>query len=133
MRRLQADQDQQRVLGSQSSDGDALIEEPSSTPVFAFGKSEEDKSSKRRLERQIRKRFGPLQKDPTGNYTKITEHKYSTADFKISPRKLQDLASQIGAGKLVEGKRIGTTVNEAILQMQFSDKEQLEGSNLLWL
>lgn len=122
MRKLQADQDQQRILGSVSSDGEALIDDVSTTPVFYQAKSEELRLNNRRLQRQIRKRFGPLEKDSEGSYNLIKEHKYSTSDFKISPRKLGMLASQIGSGKLVDGKRIGMPVDEAILQMQFSDK-----------
>jgi len=41
-----------------------------------------------------------------------TEHKYSTGEFKISPRKLNMLSRQIA----------GKPVDVAILQMQFSDK-----------
>ncbi|KAG8860562.1 hypothetical protein FRB96_003816 [Tulasnella sp. 330] len=48
-----------------------------------------------------------------GKLKKIhTEHKYSTGEFKISPRKLNDLSRQIA----------GKPVDVAILQMQFSDK-----------
>jgi large subunit ribosomal protein L22 len=41
-----------------------------------------------------------------------TEHKYSTANFKISPRKLNALGRQISQ----------TPVQHALLQLQFSDK-----------
>lgn len=44
---------------------------------------------------------------------RILEHKYSTAYFRISHRKLQLLAHQIGEGK---------PIDYAILQMQFSQK-----------
>lgn len=44
---------------------------------------------------------------------KILEHKYSTAFFRISHRKLQLLADQIGGGK---------PIDYSILQMQFSEK-----------
>ncbi|PWN44868.1 ribosomal protein L22 [Ceraceosorus guamensis] len=44
---------------------------------------------------------------------KETQHKYSTAAFKISNRKLKMLADQIGSGK---------PLDFAILQMQFSKK-----------
>ncbi|KAJ9115775.1 hypothetical protein QFC24_006883 [Naganishia onofrii] len=44
------------------------------------------------------------------------EHKYSTARFKISPRKLNMLGRQIA----------GQPVNEAILQMEFSEKRASE-------
>lgn len=44
---------------------------------------------------------------------RVTEHKYSTARFRISPRKLKVLADQIGSGK---------PIDFAILQMQFSPK-----------
>lgn len=72
---------------------------------------------KNSLARLYRKRWGAPQKivDPTtGEVTeRITEHKYSTAKFRISPRKLQLLADQIGSGK---------PLDYAILQMQFSEK-----------
>jgi large subunit ribosomal protein L22 len=44
---------------------------------------------------------------------RILEHKYSTAYFRISHRKLQLLADQIGGGK---------PIDYSILQMQFSQK-----------
>ena len=44
------------------------------------------------------------------------QHKYSTAKFKISPRKLNKLAHQIS----------GLPVGEAILQMKFSEKRASE-------
>ncbi|KAJ9097163.1 hypothetical protein QFC21_004832 [Naganishia friedmannii] len=44
------------------------------------------------------------------------EHKYSTARFKVSPRKLNMLGRQIA----------GQPVNEAILQMEFSEKRASE-------
>lgn len=69
------------------------------------------------LVRLHRKRWGAPQKvfDPkTGKTTeRVLEHKYSTAKFRISPRKLQMLADQIGGGK---------PVDYSILQMQFSQK-----------
>ncbi|CAG8526158.1 24980_t:CDS:2 [Cetraspora pellucida] len=43
---------------------------------------------------------------------KCTEHKYSTMNFRISPRKLRFLANQIA----------GKPINEAIKQMEFSHK-----------
>jgi hypothetical protein len=46
----------------------------------------------------------------------ILQHKYSTARFKISPRKLNMLGRQIA----------GQPVNEAILQMEFSEKRASE-------
>lgn len=69
------------------------------------------------LERLYRKRWGAPKNvlNPiTGKMEeRITEHKYSTANFRISPRKLQLLADQIGSGK---------PLDYAILQMQFSEK-----------
>lgn len=41
-----------------------------------------------------------------------SQHKYSTANFKISPRKLNDIGRQIS----------GKPIDYAILQMQFSEK-----------
>ncbi|KAI9637284.1 putative 50S ribosomal protein L22 [Dioszegia hungarica] len=43
---------------------------------------------------------------------KATQHRYSTAQHKISPRKLNDLSRQIS----------GLPIDEAIVQMQFSEK-----------
>ncbi|KAG8927727.1 hypothetical protein FRC03_011475 [Tulasnella sp. 419] len=59
-----------------------------------------------------------LEKSEEGTVTKLpggkkhTEHKYSTAMFKMSPRKLNMLGRQIS----------GKPIDHAILQMQFSDK-----------
>lgn len=41
-----------------------------------------------------------------------SQHRYSTAQHKISPRKLNDLSRQIS----------GLPIDEAIVQMQFSEK-----------
>ncbi|KAF7965817.1 hypothetical protein HWV62_41729 [Athelia sp. TMB] len=49
---------------------------------------------------------------PVGPKKKHTEHKYSTANFKISHRKLNDIGRQIS----------GKPIDYAILQMQFSEK-----------
>jgi ribosomal protein L22 len=46
----------------------------------------------------------------------IHQHKYSTAKFKISPRKLNKIAHQIS----------GLPVGDAILQMKFSEKRASE-------
>lgn len=74
-------------------------------------------SPERALTRLHRKRWGRPQMlvdAMTGKVeAKVTEHKYSTANFRISPRKLQLLADQIGGGK---------PIDYAILQMQFSHK-----------
>lgn len=74
-------------------------------------------NEQRSLARLYRKRWGAPKEivDPvTGERsTRIEEHKYSTAAFRISPRKLQLLADQIGGGK---------PVDYSILQMQFSHK-----------
>lgn len=69
------------------------------------------------LARLYRKRWGRPQlilNPVTQRYEeRILEHKYSTAYFRISHRKLQLLADQIGGGK---------PIDYAILQMQFSQK-----------
>lgn len=69
------------------------------------------------LLRQQRKRWGrptTLIDSKTGeSKERVLEHKYSTANFRISHRKLQLLADQIGGGK---------PIDYAILQMQFSQK-----------
>lgn len=69
------------------------------------------------LARLYRKRWGRPQlilNPVTNRYEeRILEHKYSTAYFRISHRKLQLLADQIGGGK---------PIDYSILQMQFSPK-----------
>jgi large subunit ribosomal protein L22 len=69
------------------------------------------------LARLHRKRYGRPQKvlnQETGEIQeRILEHKYSTAHFRISHRKLKLLADQIGGGK---------PIDYSILQMKFSEK-----------
>jgi large subunit ribosomal protein L22 len=69
------------------------------------------------LARLYRKRWGRPQlvfnAESERYEQKILEHKYSTAYFRISHRKLQLLADQIGGGK---------PIDYSILQMQFSQK-----------
>lgn len=70
--------------------------------------------SRKRLERKRWSRPAVVTDEGTGETRDLyTEHKYSTARFRISPRKLQMLAHQIGEGK---------PLDYAIVQMQFSHK-----------
>jgi large subunit ribosomal protein L22 len=96
-----------RALGKKTSEDKALEQ------MIEQTQPKEPKS----IERLYRKRWSAPQRivNPiTGEIEeRITEHKYSTANFRISPRKLQLLADQIGSGK---------PLDYAILQMQFSEK-----------
>ncbi|KAL5636620.1 hypothetical protein ACGC1H_000545 [Rhizoctonia solani] len=56
--------------------------------------------------------FDTVEEQASAPLKKHTEHKYSTAVFKISRRKLNLLANQIS----------GKPIDSAILQMEFSDK-----------
>ncbi|PWN47841.1 ribosomal protein L22 [Violaceomyces palustris] len=87
-----------------SPDGTPLFENPDEElPALKAQEEKAQRVSSKREARQMRKRWGAPGKE---------EHKYSTALFKISPRKLKLLADQIG----------GQPIDHAILQMQFSAK-----------
>lgn len=93
------------ALGAISSDGDALLEDAETqSGVLQTQRRDQQQELLKRQLRQARKRWGGLQSPE--------EHKYSTATFKIGPRKLQLLADQIS----------GKPIDLAILQMQFSAK-----------
>lgn len=112
------EEDRRRALALAAVDasGESLLKEGerdgSSSGEGGTGLGNDDRS-KRLIDRMIsrqqarseRKRWGGLR-------AKEPEHKYSTTDFKISPRKLQLLADQIN----------GKPIDHAILQMQFSSK-----------
>lgn len=74
-------------------------------------------SKEKSLQRLHRKRWSRPEKsvDTVSGQEQLTfsEHKSSTARFRISPKKLQLLADQIGGGK---------PLDYSILQMQFSQK-----------
>ncbi|PWZ01784.1 ribosomal protein L22 [Testicularia cyperi] len=95
-------------MGAVSPDGTPLFDDIDNLPVAQQAERKQQRISAKIEARQLRKRFNA--KDPiTGQ---AIEHKYSTAAFKISPRKLQLLANQIA----------GQPIDFAILQMQFSPK-----------
>ncbi|CDU23479.1 related to 50S ribosomal protein L22 [Sporisorium scitamineum] len=96
------------AMASVSPDGTPLFDDVESLPLSQQAQRKQQRISAKIAIRQQRKRFNA--KDPlTGE---ALEHKYSTAAFKISPRKLQMLANQIS----------GQPIDYAILQMQFSPK-----------
>ena len=96
------------AMASVSPDGTPLFDDVESLPLSQQAQRKQQRISAKIATRQLRKRFNA--KDPvTGE---ALEHKYSTAAFKISPRKLQLLANQIS----------GQPIDYAILQMQFSPK-----------
>lgn len=102
----------QRQLGYEVSYDEELDELNKPGGVVA---SQDTKAAKA-LARRARKRYSkPINYiDAQGVVQrKETQHKYSTAAFKISNRKLKMLADQIGSGK---------PLDFAILQMQFSNK-----------
>ncbi|KAL9934489.1 hypothetical protein V8E36_006945 [Tilletia maclaganii] len=107
-KRLEDDSKRASAYAATAADGSALIEEPESLDVFTTAQAEEARRRERQLRRQARKRWNA--RDPTTGAA--LEHKYSTAQFKISPRKLGKLASQIAA----------KPIDHAILQMEFSHK-----------
>ncbi|WFD36380.1 hypothetical protein MCUN1_003259 [Malassezia cuniculi] len=107
--RIREDDRRNAMLASQSSDGEALIDDTLDLPEFRGSESTEKAAAAKREKRLLRKRWGGL--DAPGGVEKA-EHKYSTAMFRISHRKLNLLARQIS------GKPIGF----AILQMEFSAK-----------
>ncbi|KAG0709627.1 ribosomal protein L22/L17 [Suillus ampliporus] len=63
-------------------------------------------------EKGVRPKTTSVESAPTVIKKKATEHKYSTANFKISHRKLNMIGRQIS----------GKPIDHAIVQMQFSEK-----------
>lgn len=106
--RLEYERRRDSAMASVSPDGTPLFDDVESLPISQQAERKQQRISAKIEARQLRKRFNA--KDPvTGE---ALEHKYSTAAFKISPRKLQMLANQIS----------GQPIDYAILQMQFSPK-----------
>lgn len=106
--RVQRDQRRDEMMAAQSSTGDALVDDVLSSPHARSDEVEARRTEAKRTKRLLRKRWGGLDE----NGVEKQEHKYSTAVFRISPRKLNLLANQI----------IGKPIDFAIVQMQFSAK-----------
>ncbi|WFD29430.1 hypothetical protein MSPP1_000439 [Malassezia sp. CBS 17886] len=109
MRSVTEDQRRDEMVAAQSSTGEALVDDVLDTPQYRNRDMEHRRAAEKKEARLLRKRWG-ARMGPGG--AAAAEHKYSTALFRISPRKLQLLASQIS----------GKPINFAILQMQFSAK-----------
>ena len=106
--RVQRDQRRDEMMAAQSSTGDALVDDVLSSPQARADEVEARRAEAKRTKRLLRKRWGGLDE----NGVEKQEQKYSTAVFRISPRKLNLLANQI----------IGKPIDFAIVQMQFSAK-----------
>lgn len=96
------------AMASFSPDGTPLFEDVDALPAAQQETYKQQRISAKIEARQARKRYNAT--DPVTGAA--LEHKYSTAMFKMSPRKLADLAHQIS----------GHPIDYAILQMQFSPK-----------
>lgn len=107
--RVRRDQRRDELMASQSSTGDMLIDDAMDAPEFRQEEVQRLASEEKRQKRLLRKRWGGTFE--LGDKEK-PEHKFSTAVFRISPRKLNLLANQIS----------GKPIDFAILQMQFSAK-----------
>lgn len=107
--RVRRDQRRDEMMASQSSTGDMLIDDAMDAPEFRREEVQRLASEEKRQKRLLRKRWGGTSE--LGG-TEKPEHKFSTAVFRISPRKLNLLANQIS----------GKPIDFAILQMQFSAK-----------
>lgn len=106
--KLDSERRRDSAMAAVSPDGMPLFDDVDSLPVSQQIERKQQRISAKIEARQLRKRWNA--KDPvTGE---ALEHKYSTAAFKISPRKLQMIANQIA----------GQPIDYAILQMQFSPK-----------
>ncbi|WFD02603.1 hypothetical protein MOBT1_001284 [Malassezia obtusa] len=106
--RVQRDRRRDEMMAAQTSTGDALVDDVLSTPQIRSEELEARRADEKRNKRLLRKRWGGLDE----NGVEKQEHKYSTAVFRISPRKLNLLANQIS----------GKPIDFAIVQMQFSAK-----------
>ncbi|KAJ9475758.1 putative mitochondrial ribosomal protein [Pseudozyma hubeiensis] len=106
--KLEYERRRDSAMASVSPDGTPLFDDVESLPLSQQVERRQQRLSAKTEARQLRKRFNA--KDPSTGAA--LEHKYSTAAFKISPRKLQLLANQIS----------GQPIDYAILQMQFSPK-----------
>ncbi|CAD6890675.1 unnamed protein product [Tilletia controversa] len=107
-KRLEDDSKRASAYAATAADGSALLEEPEALEVFTTAEAENTRQRERQVRRQARKRWNA--RDATTGAA--LEHKYSTAQFKISPRKLNMLAHQIAQ----------KPIDHAILQMEFSHK-----------
>jgi hypothetical protein len=98
------------------SEGNPLADVSAEPSDLAF-EARRAAQRKKAVLRTQRKRWSvPRMAVPPGGGEAVAvydEHKYSTAAFRISPRKLKMLADQIG----------GKPIDHAILQMQFSGKK----------
>ena len=106
--KLEYEKRRDSAMASVSPDGTPLFDDVESLPISQQAERKQQRISAKIEARQLRKRFNA--KDPVTGAA--LEHKYSTAAFKISPRKLQMIANQIS----------GQPIDYAILQMQFSPK-----------
>lgn len=106
--RVQRDQRRDEMMAAQSSTGDSLVDDVLDSPHVRHESLEKERTEEKRAKRLERKRWGGLDE----NGVEKQEHKYSTAVFRISPRKLKLLADQIS----------GKPIDFAIVQMQFSAK-----------
>lgn len=102
-RKLDQDNLQARALASVDAEGNPLLEGEDADVTGQRAARVAERMATRQQGRLERKKWNGLQRP---------EHKYSTAAFKISPKKLQLLADQIR----------GRPIDYAILQMQFSPK-----------
>lgn len=109
MERVQRDQRRDELMAAQSSTGEQLIDDYEEAPQFREEEVRRQATDEKRQKRLQRKRWGGT--TILGGPEKL-EHKYSTAEFRISPQKLTLLANQIA----------GKPIDFAILQMQFSAK-----------
>lgn len=108
-KKIQEDQRREAMIAAQSYTGEALVEDSFDTPEIRSEEAQRRSADTKRERRLLRKRWGGL--TAPGGVEKA-EHKYSTAVFRISPRKLNMLAQQVN----------GKPIDFAILQMQFSAK-----------
>ncbi|KAI5449381.1 hypothetical protein NCC49_004724 [Naganishia albida] len=99
--------DQRLLTSTTESSPPAVAVTPSPTTEGVNGASEDIFAQVEKLEEDLG--LGTKRR-------KAKEHKYSTARFKMSPRKLNAVGRQIA----------GQPVNEAILQMEFSEKRVSE-------
>lgn len=106
--RVQRDQRRDEMMAAQTSSGDALVDDVLQSSHLRKEELDARRAEEKRIKRLLRKRWGGLDE----NGVEKQEHKYSTAVFRISPRKLKLLANQIS----------GKPIDFAIVQMQFSAK-----------
>lgn len=103
-RKLDEDSLRARALASVDAEGNPLLLEGEDQDIVS-------QRAARVAERMQARQRGRLERKRWNGLT-VPEHKYSTAAFKISPKKLQLLADKVR----------GRPIDYAILQMQFSPK-----------